>query len=225
MEDIFFLQVVLVVQDNFVNMNSLILPFSFPGNLFICSLGPEVLRNPLLPVTDENIVNFNIHLMQPEVPVSTHSIVQMFNKLSEKQYACWSGNLACGNLSSKVTLSPNPEVSSHYTSMNSCCLFNQFEQYSFLFQPCFKVTDFDYNTYTVDNNLEVCGFIELKHLGSPAAVSRHLVLPYTPPAFHGKPHSSQRSHLTLGDGDDDAPDEGHTPSFCVLLHGALKVSI
>ncbi|KAF6210731.1 hypothetical protein GE061_013841 [Apolygus lucorum] len=190
--------VILVVQDNFVNMNSLCLPFSFPGNLFICSLGPEVLRNPLLPVTDENMVNFNIHLMQPEVPVSSHGVVQMFVKLGEKHYASWSGNLVCGNLNSKITLSPNPE-------------------------PCFKVTDFEYNTYTVDNNLEICGFIELKHLGSPAAVSRHLVLPYTPPSpYHGKGHGSRHpSHS--GEGDDESLDEGHTPSFCVLLHGALKV--
>ncbi|CAA9998742.1 unnamed protein product [Nesidiocoris tenuis] len=88
--------------------------------------------------------------------------------------------------------------------------------------PSFKVTDFDYATYTVDNNLEICGFIELKHLGSPAAVSRHLVLPYTHPS-HGKAHAAQRSAHSSGDVDDEPLDEGHTPSFCVLLHGALKV--
>jgi hypothetical protein len=65
--------------------------------------------------------------------------------------------------------------------------------------------------------IEVCGFISVTDVGSPMAVSRHLVLPA----------SANKEHLTLSTEidltDDDATDEGKIPSFCVLLHGALKV--
>jgi len=55
----------------------------------------------------------------------------------------------------------------------------------------------------------------MSDVGSPAAVSRHLVLPLssgqTPQSAHNE------------DSDEDSTDEGRVPSFCVLLHGALKV--
>lgn len=49
------------------------------------------------------------------------------------------------------------------------------------------------------------------------AVSRHLILP----ASANKDHLPLSAEIDLTD--DDATDEGKVPSFCVLLHGALKV--
>lgn len=50
------------------------------------------------------------------------------------------------------------------------------------------------------------------------AVSRHLILPVNSTSKENIPLKNEID-LT----DDDMTDEGKTPSFCVLLHGALKV--
>lgn len=81
----------------------------------------------------------------------------------------------------------------------------------------------------ISKELTLCGFVDLLDVASPPAVSRHLVLPI---------HSTQRNAFSGGDASTDvkvedavdeldisAPEEGKNPSFCVLLHGALKVSI
>ena len=86
-------------------------------------------------------------------------------------------------------------------------------------QPYTHVKDFSTETYTISDQLEVVGFLELADIGSPAAVSRHLVLPM------GSGLSNHNNHVDAKneDSDDENHDEGKTSSFCVLLHGALKV--
>lgn len=65
----------------------------------------------------------------------------------------------------------------------------------------------------------MCGYISVTDVGSPMAVSRHLILPATAPV---KQDTTVKAEVEVVD--DDTTDEGRTPSFCVLLHGALKVS-
>lgn len=55
-------------------------------------------------------------------------------------------------------------------------------------------------------------------VGSPMAISRHLILPAIPII---KENSTIKTEIDLTE--DDTADEGKMPSFCVLLHGALKV--
>lgn len=101
---------------------------------------------------------------------------------------------------------------------------------SILFQPYTKITDFDCQTYSVGSEVGLCGFIELQHVGSPAAVSRHLVLPFPPTPTPSAPAPASKSTAlptikveSSDEEEDSTHDEGRTPSFCVLLHGALKV--
>lgn len=49
-------------------------------------------------------------------------------------------------------------------------------------------------------------------------MSRHLVLPH--PGAQPLPQPAIKMET---DSDDETHDEGKTPSFCVLLHGSLKV--
>lgn len=63
--------------------------------------------------------------------------------------------------------------------------------------------------------------MELSDIGSPAAVSRHLVLPLSAGFSSHTNHADAKNE----DSDDESHDEGKTSSFCVLLHGALKVNI
>lgn len=82
-------------------------------------------------------------------------------------------------------------------------------------QPYTKLTDFDCHTYTLSELIEVCGFISVSDVGSPMAVSRHLILP--------APIKENAVKPEVAGHEDENFDEGTTPSFCVLLHGALKV--
>ena len=72
--------------------------------------------------------------------------------------------------------------------------------------------------YQVSNVIEICGFIDTPDIGTPAAISRHLVLPIA-----GAHETSVLENFESMETDDDTHDDGKIPSFCVLLHGALKV--
>lgn len=56
-------------------------------------------------------------------------------------------------------------------------------------------------------------------IGTPAAISRHLVLPIV-----GAHETSVLDNFENMETDEDVHDDGKVPSFCVLLHGALKVT-
>ncbi|KAJ8983060.1 hypothetical protein NQ317_013266 [Molorchus minor] len=121
------------------------------------------------------------------------SITNLFLKLAEDMYTLFRGTLKCGNLESKIILSPAPV-------------------------PYTKIMDFECQTYHLSDLIEVCGFISVSDVGSPMAVSRHLILPASSPS---KQESGGKTEVDVTD--DDTVEEGKTPSYCVLLHGALKV--
>ncbi len=79
--------------------------------------------------------------------------------------------------------------------------------------------DFEVKTTNVSNVIEICGFIDNVDIGTPAAISRHLVLPIA-----GTHERMILENLDEMDVDEETShDDGKMPSFCVLLHGALKV--
>lgn len=63
-------------------------------------------------------------------------------------------------------------------------------------------------TCCISSELNIIGFLEMSKVECPATLSRHLVLPQR--ASDESPESIDAS--------------SKTPSFCVLLHGALKVN-
>lgn len=75
----------------------------------------------------------------------------------------------------------------------------------------------------ISKEIRICGFLDLVDVASPPAVSRHLILPIQSTIKGESPWAELK---TEGDADDDFllnPEEGKNPSFCVLLHGSLKV--
>lgn len=91
-----------------------------------------------------------------------------------------------------------------------------------MLQPYSKKTDFEIlKNLSVSKTIEICGFISLSDIGSPTSVSRHLILPLL------TEKTSSMQGISLEDDSDieDVTDESKIPSFCVLLHGALKVSL
>ncbi|KAG5318313.1 INT14 protein, partial [Pseudoatta argentina] len=134
-------------------------------------------------------------VLVPESPLSKHSIMTCFQKLAEANYVSFQGYLKCGHLGSRILLSPAPML---YT----------------------KKTDFELAPgLAISKTIEICGFISVGDVGSPSSISRHLVLPLTTE----KNSSMQGISLEEESDTDENEDEGKMPSFCVLLHGALKV--
>lgn len=132
-------------------------------------------------------------------PLTLKSVQQLFLNLAEAYYASFHGVLRCGNLSSNVILCPPPE-------------------------PYRKAGDFEWTIAEMSDTIEICGFLDIADVSNPPTLSRHLVLPLASPKPSGEDVKDSPSRVkTENDEEDGANDEGKQPSFCVLLHGSLKV--
>ncbi|XP_063221536.1 integrator complex subunit 14 [Bacillus rossius redtenbacheri] len=175
------------------------LPFSFPGQLSVmCVAAPDCpdlrLSLPLYRRLAEAAgAGSTVHV--PDAPLGLDSVREMFQKLAENNFSTFVGTLKCGNLSSRVILFPSP-------------------------QAYHKETDFDVIKRSISNTIDICGFMEVVNVGSPMAVSRHLVLPHPTTKTEAVPADV---NLEVDSDDESGVDEGKLASFCVLLHGALKV--
>lgn len=90
-----------------------------------------------------------------------------------------------------------------------------------MIQSYTKKADFELlSGLLISKTIEICGFISVADVGSPTSISRHLILPL----LTDKTSSMQGISLEEDSDVEDVTDEGKIPSFCVLLHGALKVS-
>lgn len=171
------------------------LPFAFPAKLHVvCVAGanePNVIKSKPLYQRLIDLSGYDGSIQIPDNIQSESNVINVFQKLAEEMYSSFKGVLKCGNLESKIILSPAPVA---YT----------------------KTTDFSAQTFTISNLIEVRGFIPIADVGSPMAVSRHLILPSS---AHKLETKSNEVDLT----EDSTSDDASTPSFCVLLHGALKV--
>ncbi|XP_063990643.1 integrator complex subunit 14 [Diachasmimorpha longicaudata] len=175
------------------------LPFPYPGKLnIICIAAPQDAGLKYgLPLYQRlvDLAGGESGVLVPDGQLSKTTVNNCFQKLAETNYVSFQGYLKCGNLGSRILLSPPPMS---YT----------------------KKTDFDVHSgLTLSKTLEICGFISVADVGSPSSISRHLILPLP------TEKTASMQGISLDDDSDveDNGDEGRSPSFCVLLHGALKV--
>nr|CAD7575802.1 unnamed protein product [Timema californicum] len=175
------------------------LPFLFPGKLSVMCLATpqEPSLHQVLPLYRRlvEMAGANGGVFTPEGSLTLKSVQAMFQKMAETNFAPFVGTLKCGNLESRVVLSPAP-------------------------QTYYKETDFETVKRAMSSTIEVCGFMDVADVGSPMATSRHLVLPHTSTKVEGDPNSVK---MEVDAEDESGLGEGNTASFCVLLHGALKV--
>ncbi|XP_075982470.1 integrator complex subunit 14 [Anticarsia gemmatalis] len=131
-------------------------------------------------------------------------VITAITRLCEQHYQEFWCILKCGQLEAKVQLFPAPQTVSH-EGLSA--------------------------TYTLANQLHVMGFMQQQDLGTPIAISKHLVIPQaqagTTPArenYGSKTPTKEGSSSTDGSAtEEDMSDPSKVPNFCVLLHGALKV--
>lgn len=177
------------------------LPFPFPCKLHILCIAnsTDPYLQSALPIYQKliDISGGGGQVFVPEGAISFKSIQTMFTKLSEIYYKPFHGVLHCGTLTSNVALSPPPE-------------------------PFSKARDFELVKAEMSNNIVICGFISIGDVSSPPSHSRHLILPLQSNKDEIKPpviklESSENNE------DETANEDGKQPSFCVLLHGSLRV--
>ncbi|XP_026466695.1 integrator complex subunit 14 [Ctenocephalides felis] len=195
--------------------------FSFPAKLHIicmCRSDDKTFMHSKS-IYEELLTRFgssptnDLHTMQPDTnaskvnaafaPIDAHTISEAILHFSEQNYHEHRASLKCGGLSCDVFLFPPPE-------------------------PYLEVTEYSVKKHYVSRHLEVCGFLSIADVGSPMAISRHLLLPAPVLNMNGNEDgvterkNDSSNAIEMMQTDDDSSDEGRQPSFCVLLHGALR---
>jgi len=178
------------------------LPFSFPSNLSIVCLDE--------PGIDENFAenmncyrdliklnNGNGEIYTPEGPLSNASVEQLFQKIIKTHYQVYTGTLFCGNLSSKITLLPFPNFKNSWLSI--LCSYRPEKK---------NITNINMPT-----ELPIAGFLDIADISNPPYISRHVVLPIPKTTKGADGSKAQQS----------TEEDAKSPSFCVLLHGSLKI--
>ncbi|XP_014209517.1 integrator complex subunit 14 isoform X2 [Copidosoma floridanum] len=173
------------------------LPFVFPGKLTVVCISNQTDLMNSLPLYQKlvDLAGNDSMLVVPEGQLSISTVTNCFKKLTETNYVPFQGYLKCGHLGSRIIVFPPPI-------------------------PYTKKADFELLTgLTISRTIEIRGFIPVADVGSPTAISRHLVLPM----LTDKTSSMQGISMEEDSDIEDITDEDKIPSFCVLLHGALKV--
>ncbi|XP_041974308.1 integrator complex subunit 14 [Aricia agestis] len=134
--------------------------------------------------------------------LSVPGVITAMTRLCEQQYQEFWCSLKCGQLEAKVQLFPAPQPASHDGLAAS---------------------------YTLSQQLQVIGFLNQQDLGTPIALSKHLVIPQVQGNIPNRDHYDPKTPTKEGTStegtstEDDISDPSKVPNFCVLLHGALKV--
>lgn len=127
--------------------------------------------------------------------VSEVGVARCFSKLLNIHYNRYEAALQCGHFLSTITLSPAPNFQNSLpTVMNT-------------YHHEHDVVDV--TKLKLGSVLNIIGFMDLQDICNPPYMSRHVVLPVVSISQDGK--SMQKDAISF------------QPSFCVLLHGSLKM--
>ncbi|XP_005092704.1 integrator complex subunit 14 [Aplysia californica] len=176
------------------------LPFPFPCKLHVVCIGnpsnPDVRHSLFYYQKLIDIGGQGGELFTLDGPITFKSVSDVFMRLCEKYYNPFCGTLVCGNFNCSVQLFPHPE-------------------------PLVKQLDDCQETYSVSEKLEIVGFIDIKDVGSPPTIARHLILPRS--IREKAADAKDKENKNGKEEEEDSQEDGKVPSFTVLLHGSLKV--
>lgn len=85
--------------------------------------------------------------------------------------------------------------------------------------PHFEAAKHQLNREAMWDDFKICGFLNTVDVSSPPTMSRHLVLPISVSDRKKLKEESSEDGSNVENGGED----GRTPSFCVLLHGSIRV--
>lgn len=153
-------------------------------------------------------------IIRPIGPLTTESVIKLFKQYADKYFLPYRGNLICGELVAKISLSPSPLM--HTSNCNIVVGHNA--------------------TYTklvglngkFPTELNVCGFLDVTNIHAPPILSKHLVLDEDPilsdPEADATITAKPSKQKKLENGATGEGNESKKPSFRVLFHGSLKIN-
>lgn len=175
-------------------------PFAFPCHFTAVCLASEqeLAENRKL---FEHLIMLNYDRGEIMIPDSLSEIgmTQCFGRLINSHYKRFETTLKCGYFQSHVTLSPAPKFNNTY-----CSILNFYKHPEDVVETA---------KLKIGQEMNIIGFLELVDFGNPPFVSRHLVLPLTPDENKSLTPNKNKEKESVG----------YQPSFCVLLHGSLKM--
>ncbi|XP_059809138.1 integrator complex subunit 14 isoform X3 [Hypanus sabinus] len=180
--------------------NKFPLPFPFPSKLYIMCIAnlEELQATDTLDVLERliDLNNSEGQIFTIDGPLCLKNVQSMFGKLIDQAYSPFHAVLKCGHLVSDMQMFPRPE-------------------------PVVIDEELEPIPKTINTELDIVGFIKIADIASPPVLSRHLVLPVAP----NKEGDELGSGLPEETEDENSASQiaGKMPSFCVLLHGSLKV--
>lgn len=180
------------------------IPFSFPCHLSTICLSNEVKDKQYF----EKLIELNYKKGDIYIPesLSTNSVSKCFTRLLNARYCKFEATLKCGHFQSDILLFPPPMIQNAF-----CSLTNLYKH------PSDKI---NISKLKMNTLLKVIGFLDLQDFAHPPFFSRHLVTPVALDEAASQESSGVVSSIFSG----NKPKEiGFQPSFCVLLHGSLKM--
>lgn len=195
---------------------ALLIPFPCQLNIITLADPEELTKRNTIGMLCNTLSISPMDIVRPSGPLTADSVVKLFKQFAEKYFIPYHGNLICGELLSKISLSPSPLM--HTSNCNIVVGHNA--TYS-------KLVGLNSKFPT---ELNVCGFLDVCNIHAPPVLSKHLVLDEEPilldpesdttVAATAKP-SKQRK---LENGIAGENNESKKPSFRVLFHGSLKIN-
>lgn len=186
--------------------NKFPLPFSFPCSLsVVCltNLKQDANEVSLSTVFYRRLIGMNNNcgeIYVPEGPLNLNSVEKCFDKIIQTHYDTYEGVLSSGNLKSDITLSPTPNFKN--------CWLNILHSY--------RQDAPDTSSLKMPSELKIIGFLDIADISNPPFISRHVVMPIS----KGSSSAKDGNRITSPSCSEEA---GKVASFCVVLHGSLKI--
>jgi len=188
----------------------------FPCQLHIITLSPpeELTKRNTVGILCNSLGISPMDVIRPTSPLTMDSVVKLFKQFAERYFIPYNGNLVCGQLVSKVSLSPSPMM--HTSNCSIATTHNNV--YAKLAGLSGKFP----------KDLIVCGFLDICNTHAPPVLSKHLVLDEDPvptpdPDSSNEIAAKSSKQRKLENGTAET-DESKKPSFRVLFHGSLKIN-
>jgi hypothetical protein len=116
--------------------------------------------------------------------VTIESIESLFATLAEAHYKPYHTVISCGHLSSMVLLSPKPNECLVETLKNEFDdIKNDVDNIALMGDTFVSALD-KARLFKLNEEIDICGFIPMTEIASPAVTSRHLVLPVANSKFN-----------------------------------------
>lgn len=169
--------------------------------------------------------------------ISIESVEELFSHICELHYKPYHTTLSCGHLSSMVMLSPKPSECLLEPLKNEFDDLKNEESLKEEAKETFVSAINKVRLYKLTDEINICGFMPLSEVASPAVISRHLVLPILNNKFNETskaeqilsqdPNAYSKSIQTCTI--DDAPisnneQQAHTDRLMKLTDGSAKSS-